>query len=114
MGRNKKHRGAAQWGGRLRWPPHWVCDLCLCSLISLFYECLWIFFIYSLYIPYIYIHIYSIFPKYCPYVSFVCFVLYSVNRFESNFSIGGVSEGYSFHWKLHVFKEHICLLENVL
>ena len=36
---------------RLRRPPHWVCVLCFCSFIFLYDEYLWVFLIYSLYIP---------------------------------------------------------------
>ena len=49
-------------------PPHLgrrlrrrLCVVCFCSCIILYYECLWIFLIYSVYI--------YIFPKYFPYVS---------------------------------------------
>ena len=42
-------------------------------LIILYHRYLWIFLIYSLYIPYI-------FPKYVPYISLVCFLIYGVNR----------------------------------
>ena len=56
-------------------------------LIISYHKCLWIFLIYSLYIPYI-------FPKYVPYFSLVCFLIYSVNRFKPNFLIrvGGVTK----------------------
>ena len=62
-----------------------VCVLCFCSFIFLYYEYLWIFLLYSSYVPYI-------FPKYFPYLfiyvyipymfhifSLVCFLIYSVN-----------------------------------
>ena len=47
-------------------PPHWVCVLCFCSFIYLYYEYLWVLIICSLYISYIYIYV---FPKYFPYVN---------------------------------------------
>ena len=46
--------------GRLRPPPHWVC-VSVNFLIILYHRYLWIFLIYSLYIPYI-------FPSYVKYV----------------------------------------------
>ena len=79
MSRNKEQ---TQRGGRRR---RRLCVLCFCSFISLYYEYLWIFLIYSLYIPHIYIHIYTYIYIYIyvlnifHLVSFVCFVVYSVN-----------------------------------
>ena len=91
MSRNKEHRptGAAAPLGAVP-----LC--CLLLLIYLlYYEYLWIFLIYSLYIPYIYVlTIFHIF-------SFVCFVIYSPNRFKSNFLIRGVVESsLKFFWSL--------------
>ena len=57
---------APPWGGRLRRPPHWVC-VSVNFLITLYHRYLWIFLIYSLYIPYI-------FPSYVKYV-FPCVFL---------------------------------------
>ena len=68
MSRNKEHRpdGAAAEGGRplgapLKAVP--LCSLFLLIYLFLYYEYLWIFLIYSLYISYIYIYIC---PKYFP------------------------------------------------
>ena len=55
MSRNKEHRrnGAAAEGG----PPNWgrLCVICFSSFIVWYYEYLWIFLIYSLYISYWYV-----------------------------------------------------------
>ena len=82
MGRPPK--AAAPFGRRL-------CVLCFCSFILLYYEYLWIFFIDSSYIPHIYryIYIYIYVLNILHIFSFVCFVIYSVNRFKSNLLIGG-------------------------
>ena len=60
MSRNKEHR--SYWCSRRRQTPHWgrrrrrcLCVLCFCSFILSYYEYLWIFLIYSIYI---YIHTY--------------------------------------------------------
>ena len=62
MNRNKEHRGTAFCGA----PNGAAAPLGLCSLFLLidflYYEYLWIFLMYSLYIPYI-------FPKDVPYIS---------------------------------------------
>ena len=70
--KSSEKRGA-QWWGRLRRPPHWVCVLCFCSFIFLYSEYLWIFLIYSLCILCKYVlNVFHLF-------SFMCFVIYSVN-----------------------------------
>ena len=70
MSRNKEHRpnGAAAEGGRPIGAPPKAAPV---FLIILYHKCLWIFLIYSLYIPYI-------FPRYVPYISLVCFLIYGV------------------------------------
>ena len=61
-------------------------------LIILYHKSLWIFLIYSLYIPYVYIYIFIfifiyIYTSFVHISPFVCFVIYSANRFKSNFLI---------------------------
>ena len=71
MSRNKEHKpnGAAAEGGRPIGTPPKAAPV---FLIILYHEYLWIFLIYSLYMP-------CIFPKYVPYIPLVCFLIYSVN-----------------------------------
>ena len=73
MSRNKEHKGAAFGGALNGAAAPWVCVLCFCSFILIYYEHLWTFIIY------IYIYIYSlyilyIFPKYVPSI-FLCVFL---------------------------------------
>ena len=79
MSRNKEHRGAgfggapngaAAEGGRPIGVPPKAAPV---FLIILYHKPLWIFLLYSSYIPYI-------FPKYVPYMSPVCILSCSVNR----------------------------------
>ena len=51
----RRRRRRPQWGGRFAAAPLGLCSV---FLIMLYHKCLWIFLIYSLYIPYIYIYIY--------------------------------------------------------
>ena len=81
MSRKKEHRpnGAAALGDAAEGSASVF--FCFCSFIFLYCEYLWIFLVYSIYI-YV-LNIFHLFP-------FVCFVIYSVNGFKSNFFIGGV------------------------
>ena len=90
MSRIKEHRR------RLRRRPQWVCVLCCCSLI--FYSLN--FYGYSLYIPYIYIpyiyvyiyifiYIYVYILNIFHIVSFVCFLIYGVNRRKTQLKFSG-------------------------
>ena len=74
---------APQWGGRIG----------LLFLIILYHKYLWMFLIYSLYVPHIYNYIYT-FPEYVPYISLVCFLIYGVKSrsgHDRSQSFGSVS-----------------------
>ena len=87
--KNQKHRpnGAAAPVGA---PPK-AAPLCSLFLVLLYHKYLWMFFVYSLYVPYIYIYI---FPKYVPCISLVCFLVYWVKSrsgHDRNQSFGSIS-----------------------
>ena len=86
MSRNKEHRGAAfggapngaaAFGGR----PIGSVFFISAHLIVLLWKFVDIPYMFLIYSTYIYIYVLSMFHRF----SFVCFVMYSANSFESNF-----------------------------
>ena len=78
MSRNKEHRGAAFGGGPNGAAAFGGRPIGSVFLIILCHKYLWIFLMYSLYFPYIYIYIY--FLDMFHVFSLVCFLIYGVNR----------------------------------